>query len=155
MPPRIDMPGGFHFPPMNTQVQELHIAADLSNLAAIAHFAAECCQRWNIDARAAFRIQIAIDEAATNVIEHAYEGDGGALHILCRVENGDFFVEMHDQGRHFDPDAVPAAIVTGPLVDRKMGGLGLYFMRKVMDEVHFRFDEKGNHLLMILRGVTA
>ena len=47
---------------MNTQIQELHIAADLDNLAAIADFVIRCCERWNIDSRAAFRIQIAIDD---------------------------------------------------------------------------------------------
>lgn len=140
---------------MTAHAQELHIAADLSNLAAIAEFTAACCERWDVPPQTAFHIQLAVDEAATNVIEHAYADAGGMLHIICRVEDGDFFVEMRDRGRRFDPAAVPAAVVTGPLAGRKTGGLGLHFMRKVMDEVRFQFDEEGNRLLMIKRGARA
>lgn len=133
-------------------VREMVIPADFDQLAAVADFLCECCDVWQIDEDTQFAIQLAVDEAVANVIAHAYTGQPGRIHLCCWTANGDFHVELQDQGRAFDPAAVPPPDLTGPLEERREGGLGLHFMRQVMDEVEFDFSPTGNRLHMIKRG---
>lgn len=101
-----------------------------------------------------FRIELACDEACTNIIEHAYDGDNvGDIQITWRIDERSFTITMVDDGRPFDPDEVPPPNVpTDPddLNGLKIGGLGIFFMRKLMDEVQFsRDDYRGNTLVMV------
>ena len=132
---------------------ELTVASDLENLAQIAEFVTDAALRLGLDEKQAFEVQMATDEACANVVEHAY-GPGGVGEILirCEVEGGDFVVTICDHGRSFDPDQVPEPDLTCPLEGRQIGGLGLFFMRKLMDRVDFYSDpDTGNELRMYKR----
>lgn len=101
-----------------------------------------------------FRIELACDEACTNVIEHAYGGeDQGAIRVVWEFADGVFTITIYDQGRFFDADNVPEPnIPKSPddLDQLKIGGLGIHFMRNLMDEVQFHSDMgEGNKLVMV------
>ena len=133
---------------------ELTVAAETYNLSDIAEFIGACCQRVHVQADDAFCIELAVEEAATNIIEHAYGGEAGDLHLRCWVYGEDFYVELRDWGKAFDPEAVPPPNLSDKLAERPLGGLGLFFMRQLMDEVNFSFTEEGNRLVMIKRHVV-
>jgi anti-sigma regulatory factor (Ser/Thr protein kinase) len=117
---------------------KLTIGSDLKNLAKIADFVTGAAQHLGLDDEHAFQVQMATDEACANIIEHAYgPGVAGEIHICCALEGEDFVVSIRDQGAPFDPQNVPEPDLTCPLEDRQIGGLGLYFMRKLMDRVDF------------------
>ena len=96
---------------------------------------------------------MAVDEACCNIIEHAYGGEGrGDVECSCRVNDEGLTVTLRDRGRPFDPSGVPEPDLQADLEDRDVGGLGLYFMRKLMDEVRFEFTPgAGNALTMVKR----
>lgn len=101
-----------------------------------------------------FRIELACDEACTNIIEHAYGGENvGEIRVTWHYDMKSFTITMVDDGRPFDPDEVPPPQVPADPKDLngiRIGGLGIYFMRNLMDEVHFTQDEeKGNTLVMV------
>lgn len=101
-----------------------------------------------------FRIELACDEACTNIIEHAYGGENvGEIRITWSIDDKTFMITMVDDGLPFDPNSVPPPEVpddSDDLDGLKIGGLGIYFMRNLMDEVHFsREAKKGNTLVMI------
>lgn len=100
-----------------------------------------------------YNIQLAADEAASNIIEHAYEGvTDGVLEISCTVQGNAITLVLVDHGESFDPSDVPAPDLTADLSDRKIGGLGIYLMRTLMDEVHYESNSnKSNTLTMIKR----
>ncbi|HLF27864.1 MAG TPA: ATP-binding protein [Anaerolineae bacterium] len=135
----------------------LTVPGRYENLARISDFITQVARDAGFDEDDVFHIQMAVDEACSNIIEHAYGQAGdGDIDLLCRVaENGDLVVEIRDHGQPFDPDQVPFPKIEGDNVDlesMKVGGLGLFFMRKLMDEVNFRFDPgAGNHLTMVKR----
>ncbi len=125
------------------------------NIKFICGFIADAAEKNGLDESARFQIELACDEACTNVIEHAYGGeDLGDIEASWRVENGYFVVTIRDNGSPFDPKpAMPSQDTangsSGPLQELKVGGLGLHFMHKLMDEVDFTFDrQKGNILVM-------
>ncbi len=122
----------------------------LKNLATIADFVTQAAKASGLSEKATFEVQLAVDEACTNVIEHGYgEEEKGEITLCCEGVNDNFVVTIHDHGRPFDPEAIPPPDLTCSLAERLCGGLGLYFMRQLMDEVRFHFDAEGNKLTMI------
>jgi anti-sigma regulatory factor (Ser/Thr protein kinase) len=78
----------------------------------------------------------------------------GDITLSCDCNEKEFVIAIYDTGHAFDPDSVPPPELTTNLDDITTGGLGLYFMHQLMDEVEFSFDtEKGNKLRMVKRGV--
>ncbi len=135
------------------QHYQLVIESDFSNLAKVADFITHAAADWELDDRTTYNIQMAVDEAVTNVIEHAYRGrSDGSIEISCDVTAGEFIVEVQDFGKPFDPKKVAKPQVKGPLSERTVGGLGIYFMNKLMDRVEFHSGKtSGNRVRMVKR----
>jgi serine/threonine-protein kinase RsbW len=131
-------------------MESLTVPATLDSLALISDFVTDATKQAGLDEHAAWQVQLAVDEAATNVIQHGYgEGAPGEIDLSWRVEDGQLIVKLRDRGRRFDPDNVPVPDITSPLEERQAGGLGIYLMGRLMDSVQFEFDdERGNLLTM-------
>ncbi len=139
---------------MNTDdVSTLRIRAQPENLSRIAAFVKDAAERWDLGPKETFEIQMATDEACTNIIEHGYAGDeDGIIEISCRQTDEECIIKIRDFGRTFDPNEVPEPDIDAPIEERPVGGLGLFFMRQLMDTVEFQFDdERGNLLVMTKR----
>jgi anti-sigma regulatory factor (Ser/Thr protein kinase) len=132
------------------RLYELCVDSHLANLAEIADFVAQHAVRVGLNEDDVFAVQMAVDEACTNSMQHAYEGrEDGEVRVCCYLEDRDFVVRISDQGHAFDPATVPEPDISAPLETREIGGLGLFFMRKLMDSVEFHFDaSQGNEVIM-------
>jgi anti-sigma regulatory factor (Ser/Thr protein kinase) len=133
----------------------LHLHATHTDLPVIRSFTERCCQESGLDDEQTFWILLAVEEAITNIIEHAYAGHGGEIDMRCWRADDNFCILLNDRGRSFAPETVRMPDLETPLETRSIGGLGLYFMRKLMDEVQFTFDEEGNHLLMVKHHIAG
>jgi serine/threonine-protein kinase RsbW len=137
----------------------LTFAGRYEGLAAISEFVTGAARAAGLDARAIFAVQLAVDEACSNIIDHAYGGEGhGDIECTCRVTDDGLTVVLRDQGRPFDPSYVPQPNLSPSLEDEDCtgGGLGLYFMHQLVDEVHFEFGpDSGNVLTMVKRRETG
>ena len=123
----------------------LDITSDMSNLARVAEFVADAARKTKISPRQSDDIQMAVDEAVTNVMEHAYAGrTNGHISIQLEIDAKAILVEIRDQGRTFNAKKVKKPDVNSPLSERSIGGLGIFFMKKLMDKVEFTHDESGN-----------
>ena len=100
-----------------------------------------------------YNIQLATDEAASNIIEHAYENrTDGVLELACGVQGDIIKIILTDHGEAFDPSEIPLPDLKADLSDRKIGGLGIFLMRKLMDEVHYESRaDKSNTLTLLKR----
>jgi len=126
------------------------------SLADIGGFVCQAAEAAGLDERAVYAVQMAVDEACSNIIEHAYGGEGqGTIVCTCQVSDGALTVILRDQGRPFDPSGVPEPDLDAELRDRAGGGLGLYFMRQLMDEVHFVFVPGSGNVLTMVKRSTA
>jgi anti-anti-sigma factor len=132
------------------------LTADLDALAKISAFVTEAAELAGLDERATWQVQLAVDEAATNVIQHAYDPDDpGDITLSWRCEENRFTVTLRDYGRQFDPGSIPEPDITSPLEDRQVGGLGLYLITRLMDEVRFDFNPQGGNLLTMVKYIDA
>lgn len=130
----------------------LSLCADLGDLATVREFVARIGTDLGLDAGAIYDLQLAVDEACANVIKHGYGGQAGRIDVTVEPVEEGVQVVVRDWGGAFDPHVVPAPDVKAPLEERRLGGLGLFLMRKVMDDVSFTFDaERGNTLRMVKR----
>lgn len=130
----------------------LSLYAEPSRLATIREFVAQAGYDLGLNKQEIYDLQLAVDEACANVVLHAYGGRGGEVEITVELTGGGVRVTIRDWGRAFDPQTVPSPDIEASLEQRRLGGLGLYLMRQVMDEVHFAFDvDNGNTLTLLKR----
>jgi len=118
----------------------------------IREFVAQVAREGGFTEKEIYSLQLAADEAASNIIEHAYEGISNAdLDITCDAHGDTLIITMHDTGRSFDPSKVKQPNLKAGLSDRQIGGLGVYLMRKLMDEVRYESDSKTGNLLTMTK----
>ncbi len=100
-----------------------------------------------------YAIVLALEEVATNVVRHG-GGEEGTSEIEIEVISTDeeVRVEVRDSGKPFDPfhDA-PEPDIDAALEDRTIGGLGVHFVRVLMDEASYRREDGRNHVTMVKR----
>ena len=127
---------------------KLTVTAELQNLSVIADFISKSMKEMGVS-KEEHRVQTAVDEACTNVIKYAYSGKGGPLTLTCEMKDHTFIIVINDRGKPFDPAAVHPPDLDASLETRRIGGLGIYMMKKYMDEVTYDFSkETGNTLTM-------
>ena len=98
-----------------------------------------------------YSVQLAVDEACTNIIQHAYSNKStGRILIQCMLssDNNQFTVTITDWGKSYDPRIVPTPNTEGNLNERKEGGLGLFLINKFMDSVKYTSAQNMNKLVM-------
>lgn len=120
------------------------------SLVPISDFVTQAAEDAGLSQRAVQAVQLAVDEACSNIIQHAYGGEGrGDIKCTCQIDETGLTVILHDEGQPFDPNSIPAPDRSPDLEACTGGGLGLFFMRQLMDEVRFDFDQQtGNVLTM-------
>ncbi|MFC1910114.1 ATP-binding protein [Chloroflexota bacterium] len=128
---------------------ELEIDSKMENLPLVTDFVEDVLAQIGADQASSYKIQLAIDEACTNVIKHAYGQEDGPVRLVMELIDDDLVINLHDNGKPFAPDTIPPPDLDAELEARKIGGLGIYFVKKVMDEVSYSFDDvAGNRLIM-------
>jgi anti-sigma regulatory factor (Ser/Thr protein kinase) len=134
-------------------MQSVQFTAKFEFLDEIREFVGDIARAGGFGAKDVYNIQLAADEAASNVIEHAYEGvNDGLMELSCGVSGNTITIILVDHGESFDPSAIPLPDLKADLSERKIGGLGIFLMRKLMDEVHYEIKPNiGNILTMTKR----
>jgi serine/threonine-protein kinase RsbW len=134
-------------------MQSVRFAAKFEFLDEIREFVGGVARQGGFSDKDVYNIQLATDEAASNMIEHSYENiQDGVIDLSCGMESDQIRIVLIDYGEPFDPSAIPLPDLKADLSDRKIGGLGIFLMRKLMDEVHYEpRPDKSNVLTMIKR----
>jgi len=114
-------------------------------------FAAQAAKDAGMDDAEVYVVKLAVDEACTNIIEHAYGVENeGEIECTCDAEDDRLTFILRDHGKPFDPSSVTEPDLSSGLEKRPLGGLGVYLMRQLMDEVRYEsFGEAGNLLTMV------
>lgn len=130
----------------------LVIPARYDRIKQACNFVVDAAQIAGLDESAVFHCQIAVDEACTNIIEHGYEGeDRGQIEVVCQVDSGILQIDLLDQSPPFDITQVPEPQLNKAIEETSVGGLGIYFIKKVMDVVTFEHSGGVNRLTMVKR----
>ena len=114
-------------------------------------FATQAARDAGMDDSETYAVELAVDEACTNIIEHAYQGENrGEIECTCDSNNVCLTVIIRDHGKPFDPSTVVTPDLDADIDNRVVGGLGVFLMKRCMDEVQFEpLGEAGNVLTMV------
>jgi len=134
-------------------MKNIQFTAKFEFLDEIRDFVGDIARTGGFSDKDIYNIQLATDEAASNIIEHAYENiSDGVLDLSCGMQGDAIKIVLIDHGESFDPSEIPMPDLKADLSDRKIGGLGIFLMRKLMDEVHYEpSPDRSNVLTMIKR----
>ena len=134
-------------------MKNIQFTAKFEFLDEIRDFVGDIARAGGFSDKDIYNIQLATDEAASNIIEHAYENiSDGTLELSCGMQGDAIKIVLIDHGESFDPSEIPMPDLKADLSDRKIGGLGIFLMRKLMDEVHYEpSPDRSNVLTMIKR----
>jgi serine/threonine-protein kinase RsbW len=131
----------------------LHVPSSTQNLALIREFVASVGLQAGLADEEVSKLELAVDEACTNVIEHAHAGDAAKEVVVRAVFDEKMLrIEVEDTGTGFDPSALPQDEIAELVASRRSGGLGFRMMKTLMDEVSYEIvPGDQNRLRMIKR----
>ncbi len=121
-------------------------------LAKIRQFVSDASRDANLSEKDMHAVEQAVDEACSNIIEHAYGGEdrGDIICTCCEIETG-LKITLQDYGAPFHPEDIAEPDLSRGLMEVQTGGLGLYFIRKLMDEVKFEFTSTRGNILTLVK----
>lgn len=130
----------------------LALVARLENLDAFRGYIDREGAGLGLDSHLVADLKLVVDEAVTNIVQHGYGGKGGRVDLELTREGDDIVVRIRDQAPPFNPDAVDEPELDTAFAQRKPGGMGIFLMRQMMDEVVFQpLPDGGNELRMVKR----
>jgi serine/threonine-protein kinase RsbW len=96
-----------------------------------------------------YDIQLAVDEACTNIISHGYADlDPGSIILDLETTPDTLTITLTDFGHSFEPSSAPVPDVDAPIEERELGGFGLFFIQQSVDEMDYRVTEDGNKMIL-------
>ncbi len=137
-------------------MKELSIDAKVENLGIVLEFTDRELETLDCSVKVQTQIDIAVEEIFVNIASYAYGEDGGKADITIDHEEGSQFVSITftDQGIPYDPLKKEDPDVTLSAEEREIGGLGIYMVKKSMDDVIYRY-ENGSNILTLVKNLSA
>lgn len=133
---------------MSLQTWEKIFSAKIEEVPVLVGYVAEVAESVGMHPKRVMHLQLAVEEAAVNVCNYAYQIPPGEMQILITHEDKRFVVRIMDEGVPFDPLTLEAPDLKAKIEERSVGGLGVYLMKRVMDEVHYFREGKKNILTL-------
>ncbi len=133
-------------------LSEIRRPARIEHLRELVAFVDKCAKTHGIDSERCLKIGLATEEILVNIFDYAYQGGEGDVRVRCGADQrGWFAAEFEDTGIPFDMLASDEPDTTADISERRIGGLGIHLVRKLMDEVAYRRDGDANILTIIIR----
>ena len=129
--------------------EQLIVPANVDYLGELRDFVTKVGKRFGFSERVINAFKLSIDEAATNIIKHAYRDWSGDITIRAIVKKNTLTIVLIDQGKYFDPRQVSDPDLQRYVDIGKKGGLGIFIMRRLLDRIDYRKTEEGNELWLV------
>ena len=125
------------------------LANDISEISRLYEFIEELGSDFSLSPDIVFNLNLVLEEAVVNIINYAYlKEDHESIYLSAKMHEGSNVLVLTDTGKEFDPTAVPEADVTLSADDRQIGGLGIFLIRQIMNEVKYERIEGKNVLTL-------
>ncbi len=136
-------------------MKTLTLPGSLDSLSAIAQYVKDISTVANLDKKTTYKLRLAVDEIATNIIVHGYEGAGieGKIKISGKIENEKLIITLQDTGEHFDPQEkvdVEIENLDKPIEEKPIGNLGIYLAIDGVDQFLYERKDDGNYNIFVV-----
>jgi serine/threonine-protein kinase RsbW len=135
-------------------MKPLIVSGKLYSLSAIAQYILNASIAARLDRKTAYKLRLAVDEIATNIITHGYEEAGieGDIEVQAHIDDRTLKISIEDTGIPYDPtQQLPQTDLDRPLEERPMGGLGVYLALQGADEFAYERTHDRNRNIFIIR----
>ena len=132
----------------------LKIPSQTDNLEIIREFVSNLAAKAGFNNDDVDKIELAVDEACANVIKHAYnkkDDKEQLIDIAIEIDYNKFVVIVTDKGKGFDISRIKEPNMTEYLAEMRVGGLGIFLMRSLMDEVNFNIQPGGKNQVRMVK----
>ncbi|MBP2145147.1 serine/threonine-protein kinase RsbW [Methanofollis sp. W23] len=127
-------------------VEPITVSAELSSLPEVLAHVTGALRTLGLPSKAVQEMELAVDEAVTNIVLHGYAGSEGWVRLSCARTGEGVAVVIEDAAPPFDPTAVPSPDLEGEMDERAIGGLGVHFIREMTDEMRYEYRDGVNVL---------
>ncbi|WP_340105341.1 ATP-binding protein [Rhodohalobacter sp. 8-1] len=125
------------------------IPASTKNLSEIRNFVAQHATSHGFEHQQIADIRLAVDEAITNIIKHAYNGEENhTIEIEVIFKDDRVCIELFDTGTTFNLRTFPQPDIKEKIKQKKRGGMGVYLIHSLMDDVSYGREEDSNKMVM-------
>ena len=126
--------------------QEITVAAAVENLEGVTAFVDRCLEEIGCSPRAQMQIDVAVDELFSNIAYYAYPPRTGTVTLRVEVAEDPSLAILTfiDSGVPYDPLSRPDPDTTLSAEERRIGGLGIYMVKKSMDDVSYAYEDGKN-----------
>ena len=125
------------------------LANDISEVSRLNAFVEEIGEEFSLAPDVVFNINLVLEEAVVNIINYAYpKEEHEKIYLSAKLHNGSIVLVLTDTGKEFDPTMAPEADITLSADERKIGGLGIFLIRQIMNEVKYERIEGKNVLTL-------
>jgi len=132
------------------QKLSLRIPSQTKKLLVVRKFISDAAKSCGFKDDEVNKIALAVDEACTNIIKHAYNyAEDGEIDVAVYMRNSEFEVLIQDTGKNFNPRSVSVPDMKEYLTHYQRGGLGMYLMKKLMDKVEYRIQPHRNIVRLV------
>jgi len=132
-------------------LSKIRVPAKLDHLHTLIDIVSNCAKEQGLGGKRINEIEIATEEALVNIFHYAYQEQEGDVEISCKTEHGRaFIIEITDAGMPFNPLSVSEPDTTLDVAERQIGGVGVFLIKKLMDDVIYRRDGNKNILELVV-----
>lgn len=125
------------------------LANDISEITRLYEFIEEIGNDFSLSPDIVFNLNLVLEEAVVNVINYAYpKEEHQYIYLSATMKDGSIVLVLTDTGKEFDPTAAPEADITLSADERQIGGLGIFLIRQIMNEVRYERIEGKNVLTL-------
>ncbi len=129
--------------------KHIRLSNDVQEIPLLNAFVDEICEFNGLDEMTTMQMNLAIEEAVVNVMNYAYpEGTKGFVDITSMSDDESLQFVISDNGKPFDPTTKEEVDTTLPVEKRRIGGLGIFLVRKMMDNVKYEYKDGQNILTL-------
>lgn len=130
---------------------QLLLKNDISQVALLPDFIDRVCDSYSIDSTLSFQLNLVLEEAVVNVIDYAYPEGGEHTFSLDVDKTADMLIfTLKDDGLPFNPlEQAPEVDITLDAEDRAIGGLGIFLVQQMMDDVEYQRTPEGENVLIM------
>ncbi|MGF1479638.1 MAG: ATP-binding protein [Cyanophyceae cyanobacterium] len=127
----------------------LVVSGTLESLRAIAQYVKAAAQEAGLEPKKAYQLRLAVDEIATNVVMHSYQGATGNITCQAFLTEETLTIVLEDTGAPFDPTQYVPDTLDQPLEQRAIGGLGIYLATQNLDRLEYQRVSQRNRNLLV------
>ena len=136
----------------DTAMKQLTLEAKLENLEKLMAFVDGALEEMGCSMKAQMQIDVAVDELFSNIAQYAYPQGGGDMTLAIEAEDGFVVLTFTDSGIPYDPLSAEEPDVTLDADERPIGGLGIFLVRKTMDDVAYEYRD-GHNVLTVRKAI--